>query len=285
MVRKFYLENEKGQKFSLIDIDNDCFFSSPSGLGYSYSNTYEQVGNTYVKNVGKLEQGNIFGELIFKNYDNYIRLVNFIESSNDLKFIYQIPFSNATVKYYKDIDLQNLEKTEKLPNGLLSCPTSIYCKTLWYKENDTVYSVNEDNNDIRWNFKWDSAFNDYSVRGITFENSGHVKAPIQVEISGYVENPGIEVVVNGKIYESIRIPIIINEYEKFLYSSKDGTGNIYIRKQKVNGTFENLFKNKYIDLNNNNIFKLPLGISTVRLVADNDINNAKLRILTQYKAV
>lgn len=69
-----------------------------------------------------------------------------------------------------------------------------------------------------------------------------------------------------------------------LVSSKDN--EIYIKKQNIDGTYENLFKQKYgIDLNNNNIFKLPQGTSIITLVADNDILDAKLNIFKEYKVV
>lgn len=69
-----------------------------------------------------------------------------------------------------------------------------------------------------------------------------------------------------------------------LVSSKDN--EIYIKKQNIDGTYENLFKQKYgIDLNNNNIFKLPQGTSIITLTADNDILDAKLNIFKEYKVV
>ena len=40
MVRQFYLENEKGQKYDLMDREKYCFLYEPSGLGYLYSTDY-----------------------------------------------------------------------------------------------------------------------------------------------------------------------------------------------------------------------------------------------------
>lgn len=77
MVRKFYLENEKGQKYDLMDRDNYCFLSSPTGLGYSYDTSYEQVGNNFITNIRKLQQGNIAGDAIFRNYDNYKNMIDY----------------------------------------------------------------------------------------------------------------------------------------------------------------------------------------------------------------
>ena len=62
MVREFKLVNEKGQEYSLMDIYNYCLLTDPSGLGYSYSTEYEQLGNTFITNLRKLDQGPISGK-------------------------------------------------------------------------------------------------------------------------------------------------------------------------------------------------------------------------------
>ena len=59
MVREFYIENELGQRFSLMDIENSCFLDSPTGLGYSYSTEYSQIENNFIQNIRKLAQGQI----------------------------------------------------------------------------------------------------------------------------------------------------------------------------------------------------------------------------------
>lgn len=109
---------------------------------------------------------------------------------------------------------------------------------------------------MRYPYTWNSRYIDYNSRAIQFDNKGHIEAPIQVEIDGFVQNPTISILVDKEEYASIKIPITINEYEKLLYSSK--TGDIYIQKQNRDGTKENLWKQAYIDITKQNIFKLPL---------------------------
>ena len=109
---------------------------------------------------------------------------------------------------------------------------------------------------MRYPYTWNSRYIDYNSRAIQFNNKGHIEAPIQVEIDGFVQNPTISILVDKEEYASIKIPITINEYEKLLYSSK--TGDIYIQKQNTDGTKENLWKQAYIDITKQNIFKLPL---------------------------
>ena len=88
---------------------------------------------------------------------------------------------------------------------------------------------------------------------------------------------------DGKIVNKLALPITLQKGEKILYSSKDN--ELYLRKQNIDGSFESLFKQKYIDLNKNNIFRIPKGTSEITLFADNNIYDAKLNIFKQYKVV
>ena len=67
MVREFKLLNEKGQEYSLMDINNHCLLTEPNGLGIAYSTEYQQLGNTFVENLRKTEQGQISGIVILLN--------------------------------------------------------------------------------------------------------------------------------------------------------------------------------------------------------------------------
>ena len=59
MVREFYIENELGQQFSMMDVENYCFLNLPNGLGYSYNTEYSQIENNFIQNIRKLAQGQI----------------------------------------------------------------------------------------------------------------------------------------------------------------------------------------------------------------------------------
>lgn len=253
MVREFNLINEKGQTFSLMDIKNYCLLTEPSGLGYNYSSEYEQIENSFISNVRKIEQGQINGIVNFTNYDNYTKLVDFIEGSETLKFQYIIPQKEKTLEFYKDIQIQGLSKTQIQTTGVLSEAITFDCLSLWYKENNVVYMAEETENEMRWDFDWDSKFTDYENRNLIFENKGHVEAPFLLEMSGYVLNPKIQVYVNKqKIYE-LALDLTIEENEKLMYSTKDN--DLFLYLIHADNSQENLFN--YLDLNNINFFKLP----------------------------
>lgn len=128
MVREFYIENETGQRFSMMDIEEGCFLNSPTGLGYSYDIEYAQIGNEFIQNIRKLAQGKIGGELIFKNYDNYKKFVDFIESAENLKFAYKVPFENGFTEYFKDIDISDVDKSEIRYKWCFNRSYCIQCK-------------------------------------------------------------------------------------------------------------------------------------------------------------
>lgn len=284
MVREFKLVNEKGQEYSLMDIYNHCLLTDPSGLGYSYSTEYEQLGNTFVTNLRKFEQGQISGTANFLSYDNYKNLVDFIEASESLRFSYKIPFQNGQKEYFKDVQIQSITKTQKQINGIISETITFDCLSLWYEENTITYTVEQLENEIRWDFEWDSRFSDYASRTLQYINQGHIEAPVYIEIDGNVVNPVIELYVDGELYQTVEVKTTIAQYEKLIYDTREN--QFTIAKQNTDGTLQSLFSLDYINFENDNVIRIPKNKSCeIRLTADNEVLNAQLTIYPRYKAV
>ena len=284
MVREFKLVNEKGQEYSLMDIYNHCLLTDPSGLGYSYSTEYEQLGNTFVTNLRKFEQGQISGTANFLSYDNYKNLVDFIEASESLRFSYKIPFQSSQKEYFKDVQIQSITKTQKQTNGIISETVTFDCLSLWYEENTTTYTVEQLENEIRWDFEWDSRFSDYTSRSLQYINQGHIEAPVYIEIDGNVVNPVIELYVDGELYQTVAVTTTIAQYEKLIYDTREN--QFTIAKQNTDGTLQSLFSLDYINFENDNVIRIPKNKSCeIRLTADNEVLNAQLTIYPRYKAV
>ena len=284
MVREFNLINDKGQKYSLMDIENSALMTEPTGLGYTYADEYEQLGNTFISNLRKIEQGQIEGTLNFLKYDNYRNIVNFIEKSSGLRFEYKVPYEDGEKTYYKDIQLQSITKTEKATNGIISEGVIFDNLSLWYMENTAIYEMSGGDGEMRWDFSWDPRFSNYSVRSLTFVNEGHVEAPIEVTIDGNVQNPKIQLYIEGILYQEVPFTITLTQYEKLLYGTKEN--NFYLLKQEGDGTTSNIFNLSVVTFNNDNIIRLPQDKSCeLRLVADNDIASAQVKIFTYYKAI
>lgn len=284
MVREFKLVNEKGQEYSLMDIKNYCLLTEPNGLGYGYTTEYEQLGNTFISNLRRTEQGQITGTVNFLNYDNYKKMIDFIEQSESLKFSYKIPFKSGEKEYFKDVQIQNITKTEIQPNSVISESITFDCLSLWYEEKSTVFTIDQIEDEIRWDFKWDSRFVGYDSRKLSIVNEGHIEAPILVEIDGSLLNPKIQLFIEGELYQTVSFTTTIEAYEKLLYGTKEN--DFYIYKQGTDGTLTNLFDLDVIDFYNDNVIRIPKNRSCeIVLSADNGVANAQITILVYYKAI
>lgn len=284
MTRKFSIINEKGQEYPLNDLKNYAFLTSPNGLGYGYDTDYQYIGDVFIEDIKKRNQGSMTADLNFRNYDNYNDFVNFIELSESISLVYEIPFQIKPIKkYYIDVNIQSIGKSEKQDTGIITESIVLEYKSLWYEKQETIFKIEAKDREIRWNFRWASRFSSYDVRNIIFNNEGHVDAPFKVEIEGTAINPKIAIYRDGSLENILQLPITINEGEKLLYSSLEN--DIYIMKQNADGTLTNLFDLDYISLENENIFRLKRGISEIRLQAENDIVNARVIIYPRYKVV
>lgn len=284
MVRKFSLINEKGQEYSLMDIKNYCLLTDPSGFGYGYESEYEQLGNTFITAIRTIAQGQINGTLNFLNYDNYRKLVKFIQSSSSLKIEYTIPYQNGEKTFYKDVVLRSLSKTQIQPNGILSESIVLDCLSLWYEKVNTVYTIEDDDNVVRWDFRFDAMWSGYNARNLEYTNLGDVEAPIEVVVDGEVINPKLELYIENELYQTITISDTIEEHEQLIYNSKEN--EFAIKKRLVDGTYENLFSLDYIDFSNDNVLRVPNDKTcTIKLKADETITSATLTIYVYYVAV
>ena len=151
-------------------------------------------------------------------------------------------------------------------------------------ENTAIYEMSGGDGEMRWDFSWDPRFSNYSVRSLTFVNEGHVEAPIEVTIDGNVQNPKIQLYIEGILYQEVPFTITLTQYEKLLYGTKEN--NFYLLKEQGDGTTTNIFNLSVVTFNNDNVIRLPQDKSCeLRLVADNDIASAQVKIFTYYKAI
>lgn len=279
MVRKFYLENENGQRYSLMDIENGCLLTSPSGLGFAKDIDYEQIGDDFVENTNHISQASIQAEVNFLNYTNYKNFADFILRATALKLIYIIPSDTVATgeEYFKDVNVSELTKTEIQPNGVMTEAITIDSLSLWNKKTDIVYNISEQQNETRWDIRFPSTFVSYSSRKIVYNNEGHKAAAFLLEIPGFVINPVLTIRQNGEEINSLAIDQTFEEGETFLYCTRPSDMFIY---RYTNGVYTNLFSS--LDINNTNFFLLPKGASEILISADNEIQSAKLTIFQEY---
>ena len=285
MVRGFRLINEKGQKFSMMDIENYCLLTEPSGLGLSYEAEYERLGYTFVQKARSMQQGQMPVTINFLNYDNYRRLIDFIQDSESLRLVYKVPYKNQEKEYYRDLDINILTKSEIQTNGVISEQATIDFLSLWYEEKTLTYNLDaSEENVMRWDFEWDSRFTDYDASNLNLKNEGHVQAPILIELDGRVVNPRFELWIEGVQYQVVTIDTTIDDFEKLLYSSKEN--DFYIKKQNTDGTLEDLFYLDVINFANDNVIRVPKNKSCeIKIIADTEVQKAKITMFVYYIAV
>ena len=211
--------------------------------------------------------------------------IKYLIKNFQLKFAYKIPYSDGSTKeYFKDVNIQNIGKGQIDVDGILKSNVSFDCLSLWYEENKTIYSTSAKEDEIRWNFKWDSKFVDYNNRTLQYINNGHVPAPILIRIKGPVVNPTLTLKVEGQVYQDITFNITLQEYETFEYCTLENS--FYIRKENTDGTYTNLFDLDYIVPANNNVIKIPQNKSCELIMsADGEILNAEVSVYAYYKIV
>lgn len=285
MVRKFELLNDNGESFSLMDINNYCYMNEPSGLGYSYNTDYQRLGFSYIENLRTVEQGTINGSLLFRNYDNYKKLIDYIEKSNELYFLYVLPFKNGDKTYYREIQIDSLEKTEIKPeNRLLSSQVVFKCLSLWYEKNIISFNMQTSDSETKWDWNWDANFISHNMNSFNFVNYGHIDAPIEVTIKGPVSSPHIQLYIDNILKQDVKINTNFQQYESLLYGTREN--NFYINKEEKDGTINSLFSLNIIDFENDNVIRIPKNKNcTIKLTADDSITSANIKIYTMYKAI
>lgn len=282
-IRNFFFENEKGQKIDCQEVSGKLFLYNVNGLGFSRNLEYARVGTAYIKNKDEFAQNVITGELEFydNTYEQYKNFIDFILQAKSLKLIYVHKGSNRN-KYYRDIDVAQVDKYQEDDFNVLPTNITLNCTSLWYEETNFIYRVEEIQDELRWDFEWDSRFTDYENRSVQYNNNGHTKAPFLLEMGGYILNPKVSLYDDKGLINEISLNITIEENEKLIYCTRDNECQII--KVLSDGTEINLVDD--LDLKNeNNFFKLPIGYSTIKLSAENEILNSKLTIYKEYIAV
>ena len=281
MVRKFRLMNEKGEDFDFMDFENFAFLSSPTGLGYSSTATFYQVGDNYVVDNRKLNQSTIGGVLMFKTYDNFKKLIDFIEQSEKIRFYYSIPTKYGYEEFYKEVVIEEISKTQKTINGVLECNLTMKGKNKWLKEEIIITKERTNTKDSRWEFTWNPTLIEYNNNLIVYNNVSNSEAGFIIEIGGEVLNPSIIIEdKDGEELVNLKYKGKLNSEQKLTYSTIDTD----LKYQLSTGDdIRNLFNE--LSLENANFKKLVKGVNKIKLHADTNLNKVVIKIYPEFKSV
>lgn len=275
MASQFYIMNEENERYSLNSALTGVF-TEPKGFGIEYTNTYIEVGDSWVQNSSEVKQITPSGTIVFpvKGYEIYHDFVNFLNKAKRLILVYQP--AGLVDEYFAEIDVIKLDKGG-FSGGRLSVPVSFTCKTLFYTSEVFEYHIARASKEVRFPFTWETKFNDLNKIYFDFDNTGHVPAPYKVSFTGYAVNPEMIIVQDGKELVHISLAITLESWDKFELSTYDG--ELYCR---LNGADAK----SLLDFTNNNFDKLPVGVSEVYFLCEaGKLNNIEMSLEKYYKGV
>lgn len=255
-MRKFYIENEVNERFSLWG--NRVYLVDPSGLGIKHDANYIRIGDSFIRNKKmQVAQSTIGGKIEFLDpgaNEKFIEFYNFCAASSELKLIYD-PGNGK--EYIRDIDIAEAGKTERT-GATLPISIKFISKTLYYLKNNKNFVFDSDANEKRYNYTYDYTYNDLGTYESMIENTGHVEAPFDCVIYGYTANPSIHILKDNETLYEVIFPVAVGEGEYIRYSSRDGMLEAMLVTENAEVNLMRL-----LDIEKDNFFKIPIGKSKI----------------------
>lgn len=236
-MRQFYIENESGERISLVDIDN-LWFNLPSGLGMGMYNAYSQVQKGFYSLIESAEeQAEITGTLIFRaenTEQSFIEITDKLFKSKELNLVY-IPYGDK--EYYRQICITSLQKSEKRMNRFLECPVIFTALTPWADRysHHFIFTTGEAEDgkryDYRYNYRYIPSFLPNSVDIMI---QGHYPADLQLTIKGAVSNPVLTLYKDTEIIGKLDLTgLVVASDEYLLFSTKANNPGVWKLKDGV----------------------------------------------------
>lgn len=232
-MRQLYLVNEVGTTY-FFDFRSNTLISDISDIGFSKENTYLTYDNTYLKVEEKNPQSTLDFTVVFlKGYEGYTAFLNFLKvSKGELRLFYKVS-DDAKFCY---VAVKSLSKTQ-LSSGVISSNLTLDKLSLWIKRDTSTIAVNEDVNGKVFPFKYSFTYSASFNGTINVRNDGEIKAPLNVTITGAVDNPTLEVIKNGVVISKLKllvkstscvIEVSAEEINQYMTMKENGvTKNIY----------------------------------------------------------
>ena len=206
MIRKFYLENSKGQTFN-FSYYSGCLLTNVSGLGFSYNVSYLKYDHIYTGVKKDEPLGEISFDIVFLDgYHGYQKLIDYlnIETSN-LKLYYT---SNDTKYVY--VDFVNLTKSE-IVDGHLRSGVILNKKTYWIKEKSFILNFDSSAQSGKvYPYIYSYSYSETTGGKSRLKIDGVTKASTLIEITGDVKNPSLNVLKGQELITSMKLNIIKN---------------------------------------------------------------------------
>lgn len=277
-MRKFYIENEINERFSLWG--NRVYMVDPSGLGIKYDSSYIRIGNSFLRNKKHVSQSKISGKIEFLDPGANKRFNDFFSFCAAASKLYLVYDPGDGTEYIRDIDISDIGKTERT-GGTLPITVNFVCKSLFYLRNNNRFKFEPAGSEKRYDYSYDYSYGDYGTYEATVNNNGHVEAPFECNIYGYCVNPSIRITKDRETLYEAMFPVTVEEGEYIRYSSRDGMLEATLVSASSEINLMNL-----LDITKDNFFKLPVGISNIIFESDSESTNIiTITIYRMYEVV
>lgn len=276
MASRFCLMNEKKQRWDLNSPASGVF-TKPQGFGMENSSSYLKTGDVWLTDSKKLSQPKISGIIVFpeRMYAVFQEFMQFLNQSKKTVFVYKP--SGVDAEYFADVDLVGIEKGNYARGQRFEVSASFVCKSLFYTEEQFEYHIKRADREVRWDFRWETRFNDLNYVYFRFENTGHVESPFSLSFTGHCTDAAMMVYQEGRLINQVRFNLTLLGSETLSISTFDDDLRI-----EVDGAD----RKDCLDFTNDNFFKLPIGASEVFFRSrTGKMNNIILNMEKYYKAV
>lgn len=233
MIRKFYIENSLGNRYSLQD--TNVLGRNPSGLGAEV--TFEsvilgeskKVTETHYELIDK-HLSIVFRGTIPEVYQAYQDFVRFL-SRKPLRLIYVTP--NTFEEYWCDVILTRLDKTEVNEANVLECDLELSPVDFWRNSRTNILDVGDDDEGSgkKYPLKRPYSYGSKSLSEVSISNNGFYDAPFTIEIDGTTTNPIITLYdANDVRYGQARL---IGTFDKIVINSDELNESIQLVQNGV----------------------------------------------------
>lgn len=290
-MRKFYLENEAGQRLSLNG-ENGIVLSNPAGLGMTMSSNFADIHNGFFREVSKDSepQSTVTCDLVFtgKNtYADYRVFMDWCGGSTALHLIYK-PYGNT--EFYRDVYINYLTKTELTDTRWLSVPASFACLSPWYRAAPTSMAMSTELGYVLkypFSYSKELIYSSSSVGSMAADipAGGHIPAAFELSYKGAVINPKITLMgsATNAIYGICALNATLGENDTFTVSTLYGKCRVEVKGAE--GIAKDALND--VDLSHDPFPRIPVNEDCVLLMsADSGITGyATVRVYYYYRSV
>ena len=267
--RTFRLVNGNGESYDITS--TTTFFHEPSGLGFSKSNSYHQVGRRYILVDSQPDQINVTGSIAFLGaypYEQYFNFVSFLQITPLYLFYTPDPdvdpdYGKSGRTYRLPVEVASIDKSEILEEGYLDCSITFHGLSPWFRY--VVISHEQGADPLIWGITWGIEFGSNGfAEGIT--SDGTIASPSRLTIYGPIVNPRWELYVNGAkqsdgAFNTTESNFTVAEGEKLVIDNTNVPFTVTLIK--ADGSMEDVYQKT--DFSTSRFFYLSPGKNIVKI--------------------